>query len=99
MENKKISEQQIKHLAKLTGLSLTSDEIKKFPKQFSEILDYFEILKQVNTKEIKATSQVTGLENVFDPDKPTASLPIEAALKNAKSKYDNFFKVKAVLKK
>ena len=99
MENKKISEQQIKHLAKLTGLSLTSDEIKKFPEQFSEILDYFEILKQVNTKEIKATSQVTDLENVFDSDKPTASLSVDAALKNAKSKYNNFFKVKAVLKK
>ena len=99
MKDKKISEQQIRHLAKLTGLSLTSDEIKKFPEQFSEILDYFEILKQVNTKEIKATSQVTGLENVFDPDKPIASLSADEALKNAKSKYDNFFKVKAVLKK
>lgn len=99
MENKKINEQQIRHLAKLTGLSLTSDEIKKFPEQFSEILDYFEILKQVDTKEIKATSQVTGLENVFNPDKPTTSLSVDAALKNAKSKYDNFFKVKAVLKK
>jgi len=99
MKKNKLLEKQIKHLAKLAGLSLTSQELNELPNQLSEIIDYFEILKELDTKGIESTSQVTGLENIFDNDKPIDSLSVESALKNTESKHDNFFKVKAVLKR
>jgi aspartyl-tRNA(Asn)/glutamyl-tRNA(Gln) amidotransferase subunit C len=43
-----ISEDQVKHIAKLARLGLTELEIKKFQKELSLILDYIEKLKEVD---------------------------------------------------
>ena len=68
-----------------------------FEKQLSEILNYFEKLKEVDTKNVETTSQVTGLENVTREDKAINSLTQEEALSNTKSQHNGFFKVKAIL--
>ena len=87
----------VSHVAKLANLPLKPDEENKFEKQLSEILSYFEKLKEVNTKSVEATSQVTGLENVTREDKASPSLSQEEVLVNAKAKHNGFFKVKAIL--
>ena len=85
------------HIAKLANLSLSKGEQDKFGKQLSEILSYVEKLKEVDTKNIEITSQVTGLENVTREDKSIPSLSQKEALSNAKSKHNGLFKVKAIL--
>lgn len=40
-----ISEDEVKHIAKLARLELTEKEIEKMQKDLSEILDYFNLLK------------------------------------------------------
>lgn len=92
------------HVAKLANLPLTAEEKKRFEIQLSSILDYFKKLEQVDlpagkagTKEVKPTSQVTGLENVTREDVVSPSLPQEEVLKNIKSKHNGMFKVKAIL--
>lgn len=50
-----ISKDQVKHIAKLARLGTTEKEEEKFQKDISSILDYFEILKEVDTSGIKAT--------------------------------------------
>lgn len=97
----------VPHIAKLANLPLKPQEIKKFEKQLSEILSYVEKLKEVDTKNVDITSQVTGLENVTREDKTTPSLTQEEALSNiplrqsfegqAKSQHNGLFKVKAIL--
>lgn len=87
----------VKHIAKLANLPLNPQEEKKFEKQLSEILSYVEKLKEVDTKNVETTSQVTGLENVTREDNPTPSLNQEEALSNTKSKHNGLFKVKAIL--
>jgi aspartyl-tRNA(Asn)/glutamyl-tRNA(Gln) amidotransferase subunit C len=64
-----IDEKQVKHIAKLSRLELTDDEVKKFSVQISDILEYAEMLKQVDTDGVEETSQVTGLKNVTQADK------------------------------
>lgn len=86
----------VPHVAKLASLPLKKEEIEKFQKQLSAILDYIKKLDEVDTKNIKPSSQVTGLENVTRDDKPSPSLSQEEVLKNVKSKHNGFFKVKAV---
>ena len=98
-KNSKLSEGEVKHVAKLARLNLTGQEVKKFQKQLSEVLDYVDVLKKLDTKDIEPTSQVTGLENVFRSDEPGPSLQPEEVLKNAKEKNDDLFMVKAILKK
>lgn len=87
----------VKHVAKLANLPLSSKEEKKFEKQLSSILDYVEQLNSVDTKDVDITSQVTNLENVTREDKPDLSLDQEEALLNTKSKHNGFFKVGMIL--
>lgn len=66
-----ISEEQVKHVAKLARLNLTDEEVKTFAGQFEEIFGYIEILDEIDTSDVKETSQVTGLENVTESDEVT----------------------------
>lgn len=86
----------VAHIAQLANLHLTSDELKKFEKQLSEVLDYVKQLGNVETKNVEPTSQVTGLEDVFREDKPAPSLPQDAVLSQAKVQYNNLFQVKGI---
>jgi aspartyl-tRNA(Asn)/glutamyl-tRNA(Gln) amidotransferase subunit C len=63
-----LSEDDVKHIAKLARLRLSSNEIKKFSGQLSEILKYIEQLDEVNIEGLEETSQVTGLKNVTQAD-------------------------------
>ncbi len=85
------------HIAKLANLSLTKEEIKKYEKQLSSILDYIDKLKEVDTKNIQETSQTTGLENITSEDETSPSLSQEEALSNTKNKHNELFKVKGIL--
>ena len=87
----------VSHVAKLANLPLSEEEKKKFEKQLSETLEYVNQLNEIDIKGVEPTSQVTGLENVKREDVAKPSLSQEEALKNTKSKYNGFFKVKAIL--
>jgi len=91
-----LSKKQTKHVAHLAKLRLSEKEIEKFRQQLSSILNYVDQLKELDTKKIEPTSQVTGLENVFREDKVLPSMSQEEALSNAKETYKGFFKVKAI---
>ena len=88
----------VKHIAKLANLPLSDEEVKKFEKQLEETLTYVSQLNKVNTDNIEATSQVTGLENVIEDDSPRPSLSQEDALKNAPKTHNGFFVVKGIFK-
>jgi aspartyl-tRNA(Asn)/glutamyl-tRNA(Gln) amidotransferase subunit C len=66
-----ISEDEVKHIAKLARLNLTDSEIKTFSTQLSDIVEYVEILNSVDTEGALETSQVTGLQNVTEKDAVT----------------------------
>lgn len=85
------------HVAKLANLPLKPEEKEKFEKQLSEILSYVDKLKEVDTKNVDITSQVTGLENVTREDEATPSLSQEETLLNTDSQHNGLFKVKAIL--
>lgn len=87
----------VSHIAKLANLSLKKDEIEKFEKQLSSILEYFKKLEEVDVSKITSTSQVTGLENVTREDETSLSLSQEETLSNTSSKQNGLFKVSAIL--
>jgi len=99
MKNLKLSEEEVKHVAKLAKLNLTEQEIKKFQGQLSEVLNYIDILKKLDTKKIEPTNQVTGLENIFREDQTSLSLLSKEVLANAKEKNNDLFVIKAIFKK
>jgi len=63
-----ISIDDVKKVARLSGLQLSDAELKKYKAQFAEILGYIDRLEAVDTKDIEPTYQVTGLHNVMRDD-------------------------------
>lgn len=64
-----LSADQVKHIAKLAKLTLSDTEVRIFGGQLSGILNYVDMLKEVDTEHVEPTSQVTGLVNVMQSDK------------------------------
>lgn len=87
----------VPHVAKLANLKLTEEEIKKFDKQLEETLSYVENLQEIDTKNVKPTAHVTGLENVTREDISKPSLPQKDAIANAKKTHNGSFIVDAIL--
>lgn len=64
----KLTTDEVKHVAKLSKLNLTSEEIKIYTPQLEKIIEYVGSLQEVNTDGIEPTSQTTGLTNVERKD-------------------------------
>lgn len=95
-KNKKLTEKEVKHIAKLANLPLSEREIPKFKEQLSKILDYVATISSINTDSIAPTSQITGLTNRERKDQSQPSFSQDDALKNAKSTHNGFIKIKAI---
>ena len=66
---KTISPQLVKKIADLSYLELTEEELEKYTKELSSILDFIEILKKVDTKGVEPVWGNTDLEDVMREDK------------------------------
>jgi len=66
-----ISEEQIKHLAKLAKIELSSKEIKIFQKQLKKVFDY---VGQLNSIKIKDKGKLQSICSEFREDEPKQSL-------------------------
>ena len=64
----KLSKEQVQHIARLARLKLTPEEEELYAGQLTDILTYVEVLKELDTKGVVETSQVTGLSNVTRED-------------------------------
>jgi aspartyl-tRNA(Asn)/glutamyl-tRNA(Gln) amidotransferase subunit C len=94
----KLSRDDVLKLALLSRLKLTDEEIERFRGDLSSILEYVEVLNNVDTSGLEPTYQVTGLKNVTREDKVRDyGYKSEDLLKNAPDAKDNQFKVKRVL--
>jgi aspartyl-tRNA(Asn)/glutamyl-tRNA(Gln) amidotransferase subunit C len=64
----KLTKAEVEHIANLARLHLAEKEKKQYGEQLSSILEYVEKMKEVDTKGVIPTSQVTGLTNVMRED-------------------------------
>lgn len=63
-----ISRDDVQHLAQLSSLQLSSDELDGLQTDIATILDYVDQLGELDTTGIEPTYQVTDLENVWRDD-------------------------------
>lgn len=64
-----ITREDVLHLAQLSSLKLTDEEITRLQNDITNILGYVDLLKSLNTEGVEPTYQVTGLSNVWREDK------------------------------
>jgi len=63
-----LTEAQVRHIAKLARLKLSDEEVKKLTTELTSILAYVDMLKEVDTKNVPPTAQVTGLRSILRED-------------------------------
>lgn len=93
----KLTYKQVRHIAWLARLGLSEEEVEKFSLQLSNILENFEILKEVDTTNVPAATHTIPLQNVFRKDDVSESYPQAEILSNAPRQEGNCFKVQAIL--
>lgn len=93
-----LSEEEVKKVAEMARIELSDSEVTKYQKELSSILDYVNVLQEVNTDGLEIVSSVTGLENVTRPDVAKLIDYQEEIMANAPEKKDRYYKVKSILK-
>jgi aspartyl-tRNA(Asn)/glutamyl-tRNA(Gln) amidotransferase subunit C len=93
----KLSYEQVRHIAWLARLGLSQEEVEKFSLQLSNILENFEILKQVDTANVPPATHTIPLQNVLRKDEVAESYSQGEILLNAPKQEENCFKVQAIL--
>jgi aspartyl-tRNA(Asn)/glutamyl-tRNA(Gln) amidotransferase subunit C len=94
-----ISKEEIKHIAKLARIRLTDQEVLKFQKELSLILDYIEELKQADTSNVDLKKGFARSPAETRKDKGIQK-PIEQIsrlIELMPNKKDNYLKTKKIL--
>jgi aspartyl-tRNA(Asn)/glutamyl-tRNA(Gln) amidotransferase subunit C len=92
-----LSREQVQHIARLARVGLSEEDVEHFREQLSEILDYFERLRQVDTEGVPPTAHTLPLHNVMREDEPAPPLDREAVLGNAPVREGDYFRVRVIL--
>jgi aspartyl-tRNA(Asn)/glutamyl-tRNA(Gln) amidotransferase subunit C len=85
------SDFDIKYVAHLARIALTTEEEQKFGAQLTHILGYIEKLTQLDVTDVEPMAHAVPLVNVFRADELQPSLSNEEALRNAPAKANGLF--------
>ena len=91
-----LSSREVEHVARLARLGITPEEVLRYRDQLRNILHHIEALNRADTSKVPATAHPLEERNVMRDDSLEPCLPVEEALKNAPSREDSYFKVKAI---
>jgi aspartyl-tRNA(Asn)/glutamyl-tRNA(Gln) amidotransferase subunit C len=92
----KLEREVVDNVAVLARLGLDDQEKEQMREELAPILDYFEMLGELETSHIPPTAQVITIQNLMRPDEARPSLAPEDVLTNAPGREDSFFRVRPV---
>ncbi|MCZ7644628.1 MAG: Asp-tRNA(Asn)/Glu-tRNA(Gln) amidotransferase subunit GatC [Planctomycetota bacterium] len=88
---------EVRHVAMLSRLHLSDEEVRRYAQQLGAILEYVDQLKELNTDSIEPMITATASGNVFRKDEPRPGLERDAALAAAPQQDGEFFLVPKVI--
>ena len=88
----------IKYVADLARLELSSEQAEKLQGELARVVEYLAELGEVDVSGVEPTAHAAQLTNVWREDEAKTSFPREAMLKNAPGIiHENLIKVPRVL--
>jgi len=87
----------VKYVAHLARLSLSTEEEQKIGEQLGHIIGYIEKLKEVDVTGVEPTAHAFPLVNVVRPDEVRPSISHEDALRNAPAQANGLFIVPKIV--
>lgn len=94
---KKVSKEEIKHIANLARLELNENEIDKYIENLQDILNFAEVVNNAPVQDLDITIGTNKAKNVFRKDEIKVFEDNEALLANATEKDRNMFKIPKVI--
>jgi aspartyl-tRNA(Asn)/glutamyl-tRNA(Gln) amidotransferase subunit C len=88
-----IDRDQVLHVAKLSRLRLSEEEVERMVGELSGILGHVDRIGNLDLEGVEPTSHVVALENVLRADQPWQSLPRDVALGSAPEPSEGAFRV------
>jgi len=93
----RVSRADVEHVATLSRLALTDDEIEQLTGELGAILDYAAEVSALDTADVPPTAHPLPLVNVFRPDEPRSGLDRDEVLAEAPEAEDGQFRVPRIL--
>ncbi len=89
----------VENVANLARLGLDEAEKERMREELPPILEYFEVLNELDTSPIPPTAQIISVQNLMRPDevRPSA-LPAEV-LANAPAREADYFRVRPIFER
>jgi aspartyl-tRNA(Asn)/glutamyl-tRNA(Gln) amidotransferase subunit C len=97
MAETKITLEQVRHVARLARLRLSTDEEERLRADMDEMLAYVDKLNELDTKDVAPTAQVGEAGMPMRDDEVTNQPAADAMLANAPSRERNYFKVPKII--
>ncbi|AYF92378.1 Asp-tRNA(Asn)/Glu-tRNA(Gln) amidotransferase subunit GatC [Apilactobacillus bombintestini] len=95
--SEKISKETVSHVASLAKLELTDEQLPYFTDQLGSIMEIFDSLNEVDTKNVEPTFSVTDQINVMRDDVADNWGQSDALLKNAPDVADNLVRTPTII--
>jgi len=92
-----ITNEHIKKVADAVRIEISDEEAAKYTDEISSVIEYANILGELNTDDVKPTTHGIVLGNVLRKDEPKQSITQEDALQNAPDQEDGHFKVPSIM--
>lgn len=93
----RITNDEVRHVAKLARLAVSDEEVNTFTNQLEGLLEHFSAISAIDTQGIEPTSHPLAMSNVFRADVVIPSLTQEEVLSNAPAQEQSRFKVPQIL--
>jgi aspartyl-tRNA(Asn)/glutamyl-tRNA(Gln) amidotransferase subunit C len=93
----KLTREEVKHVAALARLELSSEEEVALTDQLDKILQYMEKLNQLDTTGVEPAIHTAEIMNAFREDKVTTLSSGETLLSNAPALEKSFLKVPKII--
>ncbi|NLE39429.1 MAG: Asp-tRNA(Asn)/Glu-tRNA(Gln) amidotransferase subunit GatC [Pirellulaceae bacterium] len=92
-----ISREEVQKVSLLARLRLSDAELEEMTAQLADILEYVELLGELDTDAVEPIAHAIDVTDVFRDDQVRPSLEKEAALANAPKHDGECYRVPAVL--
>lgn len=92
-----LTKEDVEKIANLARLALTTEEKEVYQRQLSAVLDYAEMLNELDLSQITPPNQATARKNVMRDDEIVPGLSLEDALFNTSEQSQDQFLIQSVL--
>ena len=98
-KKQKVSEKEVEKIASLSRLSLSKEELASHTEDMNNILDYMDLLNEIDTDGVDELVNVHDMKSPLREDKFEESLEKDSVIKNSPESSSDYIEVPLVLKK